>query len=84
MSNPKPIANEFNNYFTSIADDILKNNKYEGNKTFREYLDVSIMNSFVLFECDESKIRNIINDFDLKKASGPNSIPPQILHLLKN
>ena len=84
LSNPKPIANEFNNYFTSIADDILKNNKYEGNKTFREYLDVSIMNSFVLFECDESEIRNIINDFDLKKASGPNSIPPQILHLLKN
>ena len=62
MSNPKPIANEFNNYFTSIADD-----KYEGNKTFREYLDVSIMNSFVLFECDESEIRNIINDFDLKR-----------------
>ena len=66
LSNPKPIANEFNNYFTSIADDILKNNKYEGNKTFREYLDVSIMNSFVLSECDESKIRTIINDFDLK------------------
>ena len=42
------------------------------------------MNSFVLFECDESEIRNIINDFDLKRAYGPNSIPPQILHLLKN
>ena len=30
LSDPKAIANEFNSYFTSIADDILSKRKYEG------------------------------------------------------
>ena len=32
VTDPKDVANEFNSYFTSIADDILGKRKYEGNK----------------------------------------------------
>ena len=42
------IANEFNNYFTSAADEILKKRKYHGNKSFRDYLLSPLANSFVL------------------------------------
>ena len=83
MSEPKAIANEFNTYFTSIADDILKNNKFDGNKSFRDYLDAPLMNSFVLYNCDEKEISTIISGLNQNKASGPNSIPPKILSLLK-
>ena len=83
LSEPKDIANEFNTYFTSIADDILKSKKYEGNKSFRDYLDVPLVNSFVLYDCHENEISTLISGFDQNKASGPNSIPPKILHLLK-
>ena len=41
------ICNSFNEYFTSIADIILKNRKYEGNKIFYEYLKTPLSNSFV-------------------------------------
>ena len=32
ITNPNEIANSINQYFTSIADDILKKRKYEGHK----------------------------------------------------
>ena len=82
LSEPKAIANEFNTYFTSIADS-LKNNKFDGNKSFRGYLDAPLMNSFVLYNCDEKEISTIISGLNQNKASGLNSIPPKILSILK-
>ena len=79
LSEPKAIANEFNTFFTSIADDILKNNKFDGNKSFRDYLDAPLMNSFVLYNCDEKEISTIISGLNQNKASGPNTARPKYL-----
>ena len=49
VSDPNEIANSFNKYFTSIADDILKKIKYEGHKSFHEYLLNSMNKSILIY-----------------------------------
>ena len=51
------IANAFNKYFTSIADGILKKRKYEGHKSFHEYLLNSTNQSFLIYDCDNDEIK---------------------------
>ena len=69
------MANKFNDFYVSIADNILKDRKYDGNKTFTDYLHSSLNNSIVLYQCDELEVKSIIKSLHPKKASGPNSIP---------
>ena len=38
ITEPKEIANSFNKFYTSIADDILKKRKYGGKKLYADYL----------------------------------------------
>ena len=57
ITNPNEIANSFNQYFTSIADDILKKRKYEGHKSFHEYLLNSTNQSFLIYDCDNDEIK---------------------------
>ena len=83
ITDPKEIADSFNNYYTSIADDILEARSYEGNKHHREYLSTPLANTFAVIECDHTEVENIINSFNPRKATGPNSIPTDILHMLK-
>ena len=83
ITDPSEMANSFNGYFTSIADDILKNRKFEGHKSFRDYLTNPMNNSFFLYHCDNIEVKSIITSLNLHKAAGPNSIPTIILHLLK-
>ena len=40
-------------------------------------------NTFVLHECEQIEIENIITSLNPRKATGPNSIPSDILYLLK-
>ena len=84
ITDPIAISNSFNDYFTSIADNILKKRKYEGSKSYRDFLANRLTEDFVFKECDENEIRSIISSFDVTKSSGPNSIPTHILHLLKD
>ena len=72
VSNPNEIANSFNKYFTSIADDILKKRKYEGHTSFREYLLNSMNQSFVIYNCHKDDIKNIIPSYNINKGNGPN------------
>ena len=60
ITDPTDMANKFNNFFTSIADDILKKRKFEGNKSFRDYLSNPLPNSILLYDCDEVEIKSII------------------------
>ena len=83
ITDPTKIANQFNGYFASIAEEILKKRKFKGTKSFKDYLSNPLCNSFVFHECDETEIRSIITSLCVSKASGPNSVPPNILHLLK-
>ena len=84
ITDPLKICNSFNEYFTSIADDILKERKYEGNKTFNEFLKTPLPNSFVYEPCDPMEVKTIIAQLNVSKATGPNGVPTKILHLINN
>lgn len=84
ITNQRDIANSFNNYFVSIADDILKKRKYEGNISFLDYLKNPVNQSMMLFECDKNEVKGLINSLNPRKGTGPNSIPTKILQLLSD
>ena len=83
ITDPTAITNSFNDYFTSIADEILKKRKYNGTKSYRDFLANRLINNFVFDECNENEIKSIISSLDAFKSIGPNSIPTHILQLLK-
>ena len=83
ITDPTAICNSFNDYFTSIADNILAKRKYEGTKSYRDFLANRLLENFVFKECDEDEIKSIITSLQVSKSSGPNSIPTFILQLLK-
>ena len=80
---PKEIANNFNIYFTKIANNILSEKKYHGNKHYSVYLTNPIPNSFVFRPCDKMEIDLLISKLDINKSTGPNGIPTKILQLIK-
>ena len=82
ITDPVEMANKFNDFYVSIADNILKERKYNGNKHFSDYLRNPLTNSIVFYPCDELEVKSIIKSFHPKKASGPNSIPTEILHMM--
>ena len=84
ITEPLAISNSFNEYFSTIADKILEKRKYNGNKSFRDFLANRITENFIFAECDEIEISTIISTLSLSESSGPNGIPTHILQLLKN
>ena len=84
ITDPQKISNSFNDYFSSIADKILEKRKYNGSKSFRDFLANRITENFIFADCDENEVTTIISSLSTSKSSGPNGIPTHILHLLKN
>ena len=82
VSDPKMIANCFNKFYVSIADDILKKRKYAGKKSYKEFLRNPLNNTFVLTECEPREVALLLKSLNPHKAYCPNSIPTEILHLL--
>ena len=83
-SKPADIANSLNDYYISIADKIINQRKYNGNKSFQDYLVNPSERSIYLYECDKLEVKNLINSLKIRKGTGPNSIPTKILHLLSD
>ena len=82
LTDPVAIANSFNDYFTSVADDILNKRKYTGNKLFSDFLRNRMDNTFTFEPCTKDEIKVIMLSLKSSKAYGPNSIPVIVLHLL--
>ena len=82
ITDPISISNSFNDYFTSVANDILSKRKYNGNKSFRDFLSNRLLEDFIFDDCDGAEIAKIISHMKSKKSSGPNSIPVFILKAL--
>ena len=57
--------------------------KYEGNKSHTDFLTNPLEESFVIYQCDHKEVEIIINSLNPKKETGPNSIPTDILLMLK-
>ena len=82
QTEPVNIANSFNEYFTTIADKIVSKRKYNGNKSYRDFLANHLLENFIFADCDEDEIETIIMSFKLGKSVGPNSIPIKLLKYL--
>ena len=84
ITDPKEISDEFNNFYTSIADNILKERKYEGGTSFKDFLKNPSEETMALFHCDEVEVVTLIKQLNPQKACGPNSFPTDLLQLLAN
>ena len=84
ITDPTEIANRFNNFYASVADNILEKRKYNGNTSFKDYLTNPLDATMALYACDETEVLNLISMLNPKKKNGPNSIPTEILHLIAN
>ena len=78
----KKIANHFNDYFSTIADKLQSKIYHEGDD-FKKYLFDSNHNCFFLRPTNGKEIIQVIMEFNDNKSNGPNSIPTEILHLIK-
>ena len=82
VTEPIEVANQFNNYFSNIASK-LQASIYTQGQDFNKYLKNNAEHSFFINSTDKYEIIDIINKNLNNKASGPNSIPNIIIHLIK-
>ena len=82
LTNPNDIANQFNNFFCSVAPSIQSNIK-PNFKSFDHYLTVPCKESFLISLCTKNEILEMISSLDYNKAIGINSIPMKILKIAK-
>ena len=81
-TDPTKIANEFNDYFSNIAENLQEKIFNTGNH-FTEYLKDRNEHSFFINPTDKYELIDTINNSINNKASGPHSIPNDIIHLIK-
>ena len=83
ITEPKKVANVFNDYFSSIAKE-LQDKIYDNGQDFSIYLNDRNEHNFFINPTDKEEIINIItNSLNLNKSYGPHSIPAKILHQIK-
>ena len=82
VTDSKVVANEFNNFFNSIASNI--DSKIIQTKTnFQDTLKNPNENSFFIYPTTKEEIEDNIKLLNNHKTTGPNSIPTQILKQFK-
>ena len=74
---PKEIANNFNEYFSSVALK-LQANIYNG-FDFKKYLHQENETTFIIQPTNEHEISAEIKKLDTRKSTGPHSIPTSLL-----
>ena len=84
ITDNKDICNNFNEYFTTVADKILKNNKTPILKTFDKYLPERNSKSFVFDPCTPNEVFLLIEELNPHKGTGPNGIHTEILKLINH
>jgi len=80
-SDPKRIAEEFNSFFTSIADQI-REKIPQTRKTFCSYLKNRTTSSLFFKPISHENVVNVIKSLDPTKSTGPFSIPFRIIDIL--
>ena len=79
-SNPKIMAETFNNFFVTIASDI-DSKIIRTNTSYKDYLQDSVFNSFFLKPATKKEVISVINEMKTNKSTGPNSIPTHTLKI---
>ena len=80
---PKAIANAFNNFFAKIGNDIA-NSVPSRDCSPQKYFNKQTYDTFYLFPTSTSEIETEISAINVRKATGPYSIPSNLLKLLKS
>ena len=83
ITNPKDIAESFNNFFTCIGAK-LQSNIPSTRRHYFDYLKHPNPETFFISPTTPDEIKNIIKSLKSSKCVGPNSIPTKILHLIKD
>ena len=83
VTNPKKIANTFNDYFSTIAEKTKAKVRFS-NKSFDEFLQHTNKNSDFLRPTSSDEITNLISSLNESISFGPNGVPTKIMKLLKN
>ena len=83
ITEPKEIANNFNNYFANIGHN-LQSKIYQNDLNYKEYLTQVNDYSFFIKPTNKEEIISIINNINISKATGPHSIPSDILPSIKD
>ena len=79
---PTKMADCFNSYFTTVAEKLQQNIYFE-NTNFANYLKTPVVQNFLFESVDMGEINVIIDSLENNKATGPHSIPTEILKLVK-
>ena len=82
VTNNTQICNEYNNYFSTVADNILKKSKTPMLTTFDKYLKNPNSSSFAFEPCTPNEVFLLIAALNISKSTGPNGIPTEILKMI--
>ena len=82
ITEPKKVAETFNDYFSTIASNLQKKIHHHG-KDFTKFLKNENPVNFFIKPTNKIEVVNNINDLNSNKALGPTSIPTDIFHLIK-
>ena len=83
VSQPKDIAEHFNDYFTSISKELQKHIP-PTKRNFSDNLKKPNAKSFLMTPTIPEEISDLIETLSSNKSAGPNSIPMSILKKIKN
>lgn len=84
VSDPKSIANEFNQYFINIGPALATEIIPPENKTFKDYLNDTTCPNFEFSCVNEKTVVNAINDLKPKSSSGVDKLSNKLLKVIKD
>ena len=82
VTDPLHITNIFNDHFSSVAEKTKANIKFL-NRSFQNFLHHPNEELLFITPRDAHEVNLIISLLNSNKSTGPNSLPTQILKLLK-
>ena len=77
------IANKFNLFFTNIAQTLARDNKYDGTKNFKYYLNKHINTVFNFENVDEDTVRKTIQTLPSKNSCGLDGISSKLIKIIE-
>ena len=83
LTDPKEIANEFNEYFVQVAPSLV-DKLPKTSKQFFDYLGPQTNNSFFVEPTSPEEIHDLINQLDPKKSKDVYNFPIDIIKKIKN
>ena len=79
-TNPKIISEAFSKFFSIIVKDV-DNKIIPTNKTHKDYLNASVVNSLFLTPANDEEVESQIKEMNTSKSVGPYSMPTNIFKL---